>query len=221
MCGTRLRSVVLLAGLAVHPLPACAADPPPVTVFVAKTIHTMDAGWPSATAVAVRGGKILGVGSLDDVKLYLGKTPFTTDETFKDKVLMPGFIEPHGHPLNGAIVLTRPMLSYLPVAQAYGPDFPGIKTAAEATAKLKEYVAAETDPKRMLIVWGYDVVAMGRHLDKAFLDAISTTQPLLVMDASEHFVYANTPALGLAGVTKESAKATGFGLGNDGELNGQ
>src|SRR5207249_3055580 len=122
---------------------AQAADTRPVTVFVAKKIYTMNPGWPEATEVAVQGGKILSAGSLDDVKHYLGKKPFTVDEPFTHKVLMPGFIEAHGHPLIGAITLTRPLLTYLPAAQAYGPDFPGVKTLAEATVKLKEYIAAE------------------------------------------------------------------------------
>src|SRR5258708_4346201 len=89
------------------PLPAGQPGPRPITVFVAKQIHTMDAGWPEATAVAVQGGKILSVGSLDDVKLDLGKRPHKIDDTFKDKVLMPGFIEAHSHPLIGGILLTR------------------------------------------------------------------------------------------------------------------
>jgi predicted amidohydrolase YtcJ len=196
-------------------------DPRPVTVFVARKIHTMDPGWPVATAVAVRDGKILAVGTLDDVKLSLGQTPFDLDESFKDKFLLPGFIEAHGHPLIGAITLTRPLLTYLPTAQAYGPDFPGVKTLAEATAKLKEYVDAETDPHRTVLVWGYDVVAMGRHLDREFLDAISARQPLMVWDASEHMVYANSAAIKAAGLTRAAASINGVGVGKDGELNGQ
>jgi predicted amidohydrolase YtcJ len=198
-----------------------ASEPQPATIFVAKKIHTMDPGWPEASAVAVRGGKILDVGTLDDVKLYLGKSAFTIDETFKDKVLMPGFIEPHGHPLIGATTLTRPLLSSQPAAQAYGPDFPGLKTQAEAIAKLKEYVAAETDPKKTVLVWGYDEIAMGVLLDKKLLDTISTTQPLMVWDASEHCVYANTAAMKSAGITKAAAKINGVGVGADGEPNGQ
>ena len=211
---------ITLLGLVLSAKPAIAEDGP-ITVFKAKVIHTMDPGWPEATAVAVRDGKILSVGTFDDVKLYLGKTPYFVDETFKDKVLMPGFIESHGHPLNGAIVMTRPLLSFLPVAQPYGPDVPGIKTLEEATAKLKEYVAAEKDPKKTVLVWGYDVVAMGRHLDKKILDGISATQPVLVWDASEHFVYANTAAMKAAGISKDAAKINGVGIGDDGELNGQ
>jgi predicted amidohydrolase YtcJ len=203
------------------PLSAGQPGPRPITVFVAKQIHTMDAGWPEATAVAVQNGKILSVGSLDDVKLDLGKRPHQIDDTFKDKVLMPGFIEAHSHPLMGGIMLTRPLLSYLPTARAYGPDFPGVKNMEEVTAKLKEYVAAEKDPKRSVIAWGFDVVAMGRHLDKDYLDSITTTQPLFVWDASEHFIYANSVAMKKAGITKAALKINGVMAGKDGQPNGQ
>lgn len=193
-----------------------------ITVFTAKKIHTMDDGWPEATAVAVQDGKILSVGTLDDVKMWLGKKPFTLNELFKDKVLMPGFIEAHGHPLLGSLLLTRPLLSYLPTAQAYGPDFPGVKSIEEAATKLKEYVAAAKDPEDYLIVWGFDVVAMGRHLTKDDLDTISTTRPIVVWDASEHFTYANTAALKKRGLKKEeAAKINGVGVDKNGDLNGQ
>ena len=217
------RTLVLVSVLWFGPIPeiVTAADPQPVTVFIAKKIHTMDPGWPEATAVAVRDGGIIDVGTLADLNLSLGTTPFTINETCKDKVLMPGFIEAHGHPLIGATTLTRPLLTSLPTAQAYGPDFPGLKTHAEVIAKLKEYVAAERDPKRTVLVWGYDEVAMGRLLDNRLLDTISATQPLMVWDASEHCVYANTAAMKAAGITKAAAIINGVGVGKDGEPNGQ
>jgi predicted amidohydrolase YtcJ len=192
-----------------------------ITVFRLKKIYTMDPGWPEATTVAVQDGRILSVGTFDDVQLSLGERPFITDETLIEKVLMPGFIETHGHPLTGAIGMTRPLLSWLPVAQPYGADVPGLKSLAEVTVKLKEYVAAEKDPSKTVLVWGFDVVAMGRHLDREFLDAISMTQPILVWDISEHFVYANTAAMTAAETTAAAAKTDGVGVGENGELNGQ
>lgn len=197
------------------------ADDKSVVIFIAKQMHTMDPGWPTATAVAVQEGKILGVGSLDEVKLSLGKRGFRVDETFKDKVLLPGFIEPHGHPLLGATTLTRPLLTYLPTAQAYGPDFPGVKSYADAVAKLKEYAAAVKDAEQTLVVWGYDVVAMGRHLNRGELDKVSDTLPILVWDAAEHAVYANSAALKKYKMTKADARVNGVGTDKDGELNGQ
>ena len=58
-----------------------------ITVYVAKKIVTMDRGWPLATAVAVRDGKILSVGSLDELKPWLDKYPHTIDRTFADKIM--------------------------------------------------------------------------------------------------------------------------------------
>jgi predicted amidohydrolase YtcJ len=193
-----------------------------VTVFLAKEIVTMDAGWPTATAVAVQDGRILSVGSLEDLKPWLERLPHTLDRTFADKILFPGFIEPHGHPVLGGTSLSLPLLSYLPMPGPYGPPFPGVKTQAEAAARLREYVAQAKSADETVLVWGYDVVAMGgEHLDKGDLDKISTTQPLMVLDASEHFVYANNAALAKYGVTREHTKTNGVMAGSDGEPNGQ
>lgn len=193
-----------------------------VTVFIAKKFVTMDPGWPEATAVAVQNGRIISVGSLDDLRPWLDKFPHDIDTRFADKIIYPGFIEPHGHPLLGGISLSRPPLTYFPLPNPYGPPFPGVKTKAEALAKLKEYVDAAKDPKETLIAWGYDVVAMGSHLDRDDLDAITKTLPLLVWDASEHFVYANSTAIEKYGMTPEVvAKTLGAGKQPDGQSNGQ
>jgi len=214
------RIFLIMVVIGSHVTTAC-ADEKTITVFSAKKIHTMDPGWPEATTVAIQDGKVVSVGTFEDVKLSLGTRPFVIDETLSDKILMPGFIETQGHPLTGAIGMTRPLLSWLPVAQPYGPDVPGLTTLAEVTEKLKEYVAAEKDPEQTVLVWGYDVVAMGRHLDREFLDAISTTQPVLVWDISEHFVYANSAAIRAAGTAEVAAKIDGVGIDQKGNLNGQ
>ncbi|MGA3317194.1 MAG: amidohydrolase [Candidatus Korobacteraceae bacterium] len=193
-----------------------------ISVFVAKKIITMDPGWPEATAVAVRDGKIVSVGSLDDLKPWLDKNPYKIDRTFADMVLLPGFVEPHGHPFIGGTALTLPLLTYLPMPSPYGPGFPGVKTRQEAAAKLKEYVAQAKAPDDTVFSWGYDLIAMGgQHLDKTMLDKISATQPILVWDASEHFVYANTAAMKKYGITKADTTINGVMAGPDGEPNGQ
>jgi predicted amidohydrolase YtcJ len=194
----------------------------PITVFVAKKVVTMDPGWPSATAVAVRDGKILSVGSLEDLQPWLQAAPHRIDRRFADKVIMPGFVEPHGHPVLGGTSLSRPLLTYLPVPNPYGPPFPGVKTQAEAAAKLREYASKARAPDETILAWGYDVIAMGgKHLDKETLDKVSATQPILVWDASAHFVYANSPAIRKSKITREDTKTKGIMAGSDGEPNGQ
>lgn len=209
--------VILLASVAF-----AAEESRKLTVFVAKKIVTMDPGWPAATAVAVENGRIVSLGSLADLKPWLDAAPHTIDKTFADKVLLPGFIEPHGHPVLGGTSLTRPLLTYLPTPNPYGPAFPGVKTREQAFAKLKEYAAQAGASDETLLTWGYDVIAMGgQHLTKAELDAVSANRPILVWDASEHFVYANSAALTKYAVTRADTRINGIVAGADGEPNGQ
>ena len=184
---SRIGLVALAAQLALAsaPAPAAADDARKLTVFVAKKIITMEPGWPAATAVAVENGRVVSLGSLADLKPWLDRFPHTLDRTFANKILMPGFIEPHGHPVLGGTALTRPLLTFLPTPNPYGPAFPGVKTKAQAFAKLKEYAAQAKAPDETLLAWGYDVVAMGgEHLTKTELDGVSGTRPILVWDAS-------------------------------------
>ena len=73
------------------------ADGATVTVFKAKKIYTMDPGRPEATAIAVLDGKVLSTGSLESMKPWLSQYQYEVDESFKDKIIMPGFIDPHTH----------------------------------------------------------------------------------------------------------------------------
>jgi predicted amidohydrolase YtcJ len=201
---------------------AAAEAPGPITVFVAKKIITMDPGWPSGTAVAVRDGRILSVGSLADMKPWTDTGPFTIDKTFADKILLPGLIEPHGHPINGSLPMTLPLVTTFPVENPYGPAFPGLKSVAAFEAKLREYVAQAKTPDEAVVVWGYDPIALkAGHLDKTALDKISATQPIVVWDASEHFAYVNSAALKKFAITKADTQSDGVIAGADGEPNGQ
>lgn len=194
----------------------------PITVFTARKIVTMDPGWPEATAVAVADGRIVSVGqTIDDLKPWTDAYPTTIDDRFADKVLYPGFVEAHTHPVMGSLAISRPSLSFFPMRNPWGDEIPGVKTRDEAITRLKHYVA-ETPPGQTMLTWGYDVVAMGGDFDRTALDAISTTVPIVVWDASEHFAYANSAAIGKYGITPDKVAATtGAGAQADGQSNGQ
>lgn len=216
--------VTLVTGTTETQPPSVAAAPQQkITVFMAKKFVTMDPGWPEATAVAVMDGKILSVGvTFEDLKPWLDKYPYEVDDRFKDKVIYPGFVEAHTHPVMGSLALSRPSLSYFPMSNPYGPDIPGVKTRAEALSKLKEFVAAAKSPDETVLTWGYDILAMGEDFDRKQLDAISATQPLIVWDASEHYAYANSAALKKYGITDAKIKGvTGAGTYPDGSSDGK
>ena len=69
-------------------------------IYTAKNIITMNPDQPRATAVAVRDGRVLAVGRLDDIIYWLKKSPFLPYEVetiFADKLLMPGLVDAHTH----------------------------------------------------------------------------------------------------------------------------
>lgn len=197
--------------------PACGQ----LTVFVAKKIYTMDPGRPQARAVAVCNERIVGVGdSLDELKPWTSRIPTTVDQRLADKIVFPGFIDAHQHPLLGAITSNLPMIAALDTVQAYGPDVKGVKSEAEAFERMRRYEADLKDPAAPLLVWGWDVPAMGRHLTRQDLDKISTTRPVLVWDASQHHGYVNSFVITQRKIPND-LKIPGVGRDERGELNGQ
>ena len=192
-----------------------------LTVFVAKKIYTMNPGRPEARTVAVCGDRIVSLGnSLDDLKPWTDAVPTAVDKRFADKIVFPGFIDPHQHPLMGAIIANLPAIASLPTPQAYGPDIPGVKSEAEAFERMRRYEADMKDPAAPLVVWGWDVPAMGRHLTRQDLDKISITRPVLVWDASEHHAYVNSALIAQRKIPAD-IKVPGVGRDEHGELNGQ
>jgi predicted amidohydrolase YtcJ len=195
----------------------------PVTVFVAKKIITMDPGWPEATAVAVQDGKILSVGrDLKELQPWLKGRDYKLDDTFKDKILTPGLIESHGHPSLGGIEYNLPLVSHLPMAQPGGKIFPGVKNAEQGIALIKKYLSEAKDPSKPLLVFGWDIIAMGMELDKTILDKIAPNQPLAVWDASAHQTFVNTAFIKSQKLGDDLIKKIpGVRAGADGHLNGK
>jgi len=81
----------------------------------------MNPSFPVAKCVAVQNGRVLGVGNrLEDLKPWIGDlvkedSNYNKDQidyTFKDHVLVPGFIEPHAHPLLGGLATSLICLTY-------------------------------------------------------------------------------------------------------------
>lgn len=202
--------------------PPAMQTPKSITVFVAKKIVTMDPSLPVATAVAVSDGKILSVGSLEDLKPWTSKYPTKIDRQFADKVLYPGFVEAHGHPLLGGLTQTSLPLTSQPLPNPWGPDFPGVPNLQAAIEQLKKYAAQTHDSSELVLAFGYDIAAMGKAPDRQILDQASTTSPIIVWDNSEHNMFLNSAAIAKYKITGASVKnIVGVGVDQDGNPNGQ
>lgn len=66
-------------------------------IYSARKIITMNPSRATATHVAVRDGRILGVGSLKELETW---GDYKLDERFAEKVLMPGLVEGHAHTMD-------------------------------------------------------------------------------------------------------------------------
>ena len=188
--------------------PAPTPPPVPATIFVAREVITMEPGNPSGDAVAISGKRIVAAGKLEDVKKSLGDRPYTVDETFKSKIVMPGFIDQHLHPILGALTLAVEVIApedwNLP-----GRTFKAANSQEEYRARLKAAEAQLKTSDEWLLTWGYHSLWHGK-LDRKALDEISTTRPIAVWQRSCHEFILNTAGLKALGLTEEMTKGKGI-----------
>ncbi|MEN9626840.1 MAG: hypothetical protein RJA10_66 [Pseudomonadota bacterium] len=185
-------------------------------IYEARQILTMNPSRPTATHVAVRDGRILGVGSLAELAAW---GPHTLDRRFASQVLMPGLIEGHSHLMAGTLW----RYVYCGWFDAVGPDgrtWPGLKSLDDVVAALAQAAAASGDGP--VVGWGFDPIYFGeRRCNRADLDRVSTTRPVGVMHASGHILNVNTVALDRAGYKRTGIDHGGIPLGDDGLPTGE
>lgn len=166
-----------------------------ITIYTAKRVITMASIPTEASAVAVRGKRIVGVGSITQLQQQAGKSPVTINNQFKDKIIMPGFIDQHLHPVLGALTLATEVIA----TEDWNLPDHTFKAANSPDEYMNKLVQAEKklkDPNEPLISWGYHKLWHG-PLDRAALDKISSTRPIIIWQRSCHEVYFNTAALKL------------------------
>lgn len=187
-------------------------------IFSAKRILTMNPARPEATHVAVRDGRILGVGSLDELR---GWGPSELDETLADKVLMPGLIEAHAHMMAGSLW----RFVYTGYFDQAGPDgrvWPGCRSLPEVMAALSKAAAEMSDANTPVIGWGFDPIYFGeQRCSRHDLDQVSSTRPVALLHASGHILNCNTLVLQRADFLRADVNHPGFPLGADGLPTGE
>ncbi|MGA0117415.1 MAG: amidohydrolase [Ilumatobacteraceae bacterium] len=190
-------------------------------VFTAAKVRTMDIGRPEANAVAVADGRIVSVGTLSSMQPWLKRIPHTIDDSFSNRVLMPGFIDPHTHLRTSG---TFGDLNYvgpvdIPSSDAVSPLADRTDVLARLLELVNESQPGEDGRHMPIVCWGYDPAMQNGHLDRELLDGISDVVPIWVCAYAPHIVYTNSPMLTLINVDEES-NFHGLGRYPDGKLNG-
>lgn len=209
LCGNYILTALLLYGLfpveqcraqslTLQDIGASYADLPQVVIYTAKEIITLDKAQPSAKAVAVQGDRILAVGDLESLKEAAGDQPVRIDERFDDKVIVPGFLSQHDHPVLAALTMVTEILSIEDWNLPSG-NVPAVKDRADFLRRLAMADKKMADPKTPLVSWGYHPYFYG-ELTRADLDKINPDRPILIWHRSCHQVTLNTGALQANGI---------------------
>ena len=157
-------------------------------------IYTVNPQQKWAEAIAIRGGKIVGVGDVAKIEAYRGNATKVID--VGGRLVLPGFTDSHIHFMDGSLSLQRVKLD-------------DAKTIEEIQSRVKEYATAHLDKLWILgRGWNYTVFAPGLP-DKKYLDQIVTDRPVYLEGFDGHTWWANSKALQLAGITRETPNPAG------------
>jgi predicted amidohydrolase YtcJ len=179
------------------------------TVFINGNIYTVNDKQPHAEAIAVKGGRIIFVGSNARVKPFQGAATRVID--LHGNTVVPGLTDSHYH-LSGV------------GAREINLNLEGITSLDQFLAKVKERVDRAkpgewvTGRGWIETFWKPPVFPTRWDLDK-----ISPNNPVILTRADGHGVVVNSAALKLAGVTKDTANPFGGEVMKDkstGEPNG-
>jgi predicted amidohydrolase YtcJ len=164
-------------------------------------VVTVDEGQPEAEAVAIRGDRIVFVGSDAEVEAFTG--PATEVIDLAGRLAIPGFIEGHGHLMG----LGHSRLQLDLMATASYQDLIDQVTEAVANAEPGEWIVgrgwhqSKWDPAPDPSVRGFQT--------HAALSAVSPDNPVLLRHASGHASFANARAMELAGVNADTPDPAG------------
>lgn len=171
--------------------PPAAAD----VMVVNARIYTVDARQPWAEALAIRGDKILAVGRLQDINSFRAARTKVVDAG--GQLVLPGFVDSHFHLLEGSLN-----------AQWIVVD--NSETLAEVQQQVKAYATAHPEKEWILgRGWSYPMFGGAASPDKKYLDDVVPDRPVYLEAFDGHTFWANSKALQLAGITRETADPTG------------
>lgn len=184
-------------------LAGCTPQPhglPADIIYLNGTVVTMNEDR-IAEAVAIRGDKIIAVGTNRETQIFTGPGTRTID--LGNNTLLPGFYATHDHfPGSGNVAVLSVDLNSPPIGAVENID--------QLLAALRERVA-ETPVGSWIQGRGYDdtLLAEQRHPTRVDLDRVSSQHPILITHTSGHLAVANSVALQLAGVTRSTENPPG------------
>ena len=163
-----------------------------ITVFLARTVRTMEVSLPVAEAVAVRDGRIVEVGTLETLRPWLDSRSHEIDDTFRDHCIMPGFIDPHLHPSMAAVLLPMHFTSAVGWDLPWA-DIPPVRDGEQFLTRLID-LDAGLPPTEPLFAFGHHPIWHG-GIDRRVLNEISAARSIVVWHRGYHSLVVNDACL--------------------------
>ena len=170
--------------------PPDAADAKADLVFRNGSIYTVDINRTWAKAIAIANDRIIFVGSDEDVTGYIG--PATQVVDLQGKLVLPGLQDIHIHPIGGGVEAGRVNLNEDTTLEGY-------KT------RIHDYAVEHPDePWVVGGGWLMSVFGPGGKASKSILDELVPDRPVFLSSADGHSAWANSKALNIAGITRDT-----------------
>jgi predicted amidohydrolase YtcJ len=155
-------------------------------------IYTVNQKQPWAEALAIRGERIVAVGNDKEIAAFRGSSTQIIDAA--GRLVLPGFEDCHIHFMDGALGLTQ-------------VDLNDTTTVAEIQKRVREYAASHPAKKEPWITgmgWTYPTFGAAALPDKKILDDVVPDRPVYLVAFDGHSSWANSKALAMAGITKQT-----------------
>ena len=176
-------------------------------VLTNGVVYTADEKETVCEAVAIKGNKIMFVGSDNEVQQYIGKETHVID--LLGKMVVPGMIDTHIHP---------PGLSLLTLYEVQLFNIHSIEGYVEA---VKEFITQHPNAKAVYgRGWSWGILT-GDELTKGprkeYLDAVAQDIPVVLRANDGHTLWVNSKALEINGITQETKVSKGGVIEKDEE----
>ncbi|MDA5194419.1 amidohydrolase [Govanella unica] len=178
------------------------------TLYLNGTVITMDDATPTASAVAVREGRIIAVGTKADTAVYGG--PKTRVIDLAGKTMLPGFIDAHSHIGDYTLFWGLPDLAPPPVGD--------VLSIADISRVMRDFVTTHKPSADVITVgFSYDdsLLEEKRHPSLAELNRIAPGTPICLIHISGHLAACNSDALAKLGFVKGSPDPKGGRIQRD------
>ncbi len=170
------------------------------TLYYGGDIITMEGDKPGYVEIVIeRNGKIIYAGKKSEaVNNFVGKT---IEVDLQGKTMLPGFIEPHAHPVSiGGFILANDIVAPHEWRMPH-KTYPGVSGKDNYLKAVKNIIDAKKDRTKTAMIWGYHKSWHG-DISLKDIDSVTGEVPTIIWQRSTHEIFLNTACAKKYGIKK-------------------